>query len=404
MPWFQCKARKPSGELVVESIEGESPVTVARRLSSSGLIPVSIREAASGAKSAGAGPLLERVKASDLIMFTRQLVTLYKAGLPFLSSLDVIGKQTGSPVLQRVIGEIRSDVEGGTTLSAALAKHPRVFPEVYVSTVVAGETGGVLDEVMERLVALLEHELETRQTIKGALRYPAMVVGAMVIAFFVIVVFVIPTFAELFAKAGQALPLPTRIMVAVNELRKHYWHVGLVGLAGAIGASVWYLRTSRGRLRFDTLVLKVPLIGPIIVKATMSRLAHMFGTLGKSGLPILTELAVVSRTIGNRRIARQIEAARDAVHKGSNLAAAIKKETEFPDLVKHMIAVGEKTGAMTEMMEAVGEHYDREAKASIARLTQALEPLITVVLGVGLLFIALAVFLPMWDMMQVAGR
>ncbi len=400
MQRFQYKARKTTGEPVIETLEADSPAAVAKRLTGMGLIPVHIQQEAAATAEEGRS-FFERVSVTDVIMFTRQLVTLYKAGLPFLSSLDAIGRQTSSPALQRVVSEIRKDVEGGVTLSAAMSKHPKVFPEVYVATVLAGETGGVLDQVMDRLVMLLEHEYETKQTIKAALRYPITVISAMVVAFFVIVTFVIPTFSKLFDKAGAELPLPTQIMVGINELRKNYWHVGLLALAALVAGAVWYLRTPNGRFNLDKFALKSPLIGSILMKASMARLAHMFGTLSKSGLPILRELTVIGRTIGNRKIAQEIEAARHAIQEGNTLAGAMEKETAFPPLVKHMIAVGEKTGAMPEMMEAVGSHYDRETRAAIARLTQAIEPIMTLVLGVGLLFLALAVFLPMWDMMQV---
>ncbi len=399
MQRFQYKARKATGELVIETLEADSSAAVAKRLMGMGLVPVHIEK--EDAATGDSGSFFGRVTTTDVVMFTRQLVTLYKAGLPFLSSLDAIGRQTTSPALQRVVNEIRKDVESGMTLSSALARHPKVFPEVYVATVLAGETGGVLDQVMDRLVMLLEHEYETKQTIKAALRYPITVIGAMVVAFFVIVTFVIPTFSKLFDKAGAELPLPTRIMMGINDLRKDYWHVGLAALAALVAGAVWYLRTPKGRYNVDKFALKCPLIGSILMKASMGRLAHMFGTLSKSGLPILKELSVIARTIGNRKIAEELEAVRHAVQEGNTLAGAVEKETSFPPLVKHMIAVGEKTGAMPEMMEAVGGHYDRETRAAIARLTQAIEPIMTLVLGAGLLFLALAVFLPMWDMMQV---
>jgi type II secretory pathway component PulF len=388
--------------MVTETIEADSPVAVARRLGETGLIP--IRIAAESEASSDAKPLFERVTKTDVIMFTRQLVTLYKAGLPFLSSIDAISKQTSNPALKRVLADIRKNVEGGATLSSSLARHPKVFPEVYVATVLAGETGGVLDQVMDRLVILLEHELETRQNIKAAVRYPLTVVGAMVAAFLVIVTFVIPTFSKLFSRVGADLPLPTRVMMGINHVRQDYWHVVLLGVGAAVGGIIWYLRTPKGRLNFDKLILKFPLVGSIIMKASMARLAHMFGTLSQSGLPILKELKVISRTIGNRRISLNLEAVHDAVQEGNNLAGALEKQTEFPPLVKHMIAVGEKTGSMAQMMEAVGEHYDRETRVAIERLTHAIEPLMTLVLGLGLTFMALAVFLPMWDMMKVLGQ
>ena len=193
-------------------------------------------------------------------------------------------------------------------------------------------------------------------------------------------------------------------MVGLNVIRQDYWHVSLVALIGAAAAFVWYVRTPKGRMNFDKLVLKCPLIGSIVMRASMARFALMFGTLSDSGLPILKELKVIARTIGNRAISRDIDQVRGAIQEGSNLATAMESQTGFPPLVKHMVAVGEKTGAMPDMMRAVADHYDRETRVAIARLTQSLEPLITLMLGAGLLFLALAVFLPMWDMMQVMGN
>ncbi len=401
MAHFKYRAKKPTGEEVTDSLESDSAAAAAKRIAANGLIPIHISQESDPEQSHS---LFERVNMTDVIMFTRQLVTLYKAGLPFLSSLDAIGKQTSNPALRRVLHTIRHDVEAGQTLSAALAKHPKVFPEVYIATVVAGETGGVLDKLLDRLVTLLENEMETRRTLKAALRYPVLVLGAMTTAFLVIVTFVIPAFSKLFSQVGQSLPLPTRIMVGINAARQNYWHVILLGVAALVGLAIWYLRTPKGRMNFDKFVLICPLAGSIIMKASMARLAHTFATLSDSGLPILKELNVISHIIGNRRISQQIDAVRDAVQEGSTMAVAIDQKTDFPPLVKHMIAVGEKTGAMSDMMQAVGDHYDRETKESIARLTQALEPLITLVLGAGLLFIALAVFLPMWDMMKVMNK
>ena len=404
MARFKYKARKPSGELVVESVDADSSAAVAKRLGSMGLIPIHIEAEQAGAAAAeGRARMFERVRSTDIIMFTRQLVTLYKAGLPFLSSLDAISEQTTNTALKAVISAVRKDVESGVTLSTALSSHPKVFSEVYVSTVLAGETGGVLDEVLDRLVTLLENDAQTRETMKAAIRYPLTVIGAMTAAFFVIVTFVIPTFSNLFARVEQDLPLPTRVMVGINTIRQDYWHVALVVIVGLVSGFIWYVRTPNGHMALDKLVLKFPLIGSIILKASMARFAHMFGTLSDSGLPILKELKVIARTIGNRSISRDVEAIRSSVQEGSTLATAIDSQTSFPPLVKHMVAVGEKTGAMSEMMEAVGEHYDRETRVAISQLTQAIEPLITLTLGAGLLFMALAVFLPMWDMMAVMG-
>jgi len=404
---FRYKARKPSGELVVESIEADSSAAVAKRLSSMGLIPVHIEaesESSGAAAAEGESRFGEKVRSTDVIMFTRQLVTLYKAGLPFLSSLEAIGKQTTNQALKRVLLEIAEEVQGGATLSAALSSHPKVFSDVYVATVLAGEAGGVLDQVMDRLVILLENEAQMRETLKAAMRYPIMVIGAMVAAFLVIVTFVIPTFAKLFERVGHDLPLPTRVMVGINTIRQDYWHISLIAAAGLITAFIWYVRTPDGRMRVDKLLLKCPLIGSIIMRASMARFAHLFATLSESGLPILKELKVIARTIGNRSISSEIEAVHNAVQEGRNLATAIDDRTSFPPLVKHMAAVGEKTGSMSEMMEAAGDHYDRETRVAIARLTQAIEPIITLTLGAGLLFMCLAVFLPMWGMMEVMGN
>ena len=400
MPRFKYTARKSTGESVVDHIDAESAGMVAKRVSAMGLIPINIAEE----KDRETTGLLERVSAAEVIMFTRQIVTLYKAGLPFLSSLDAIGKQTGNPTMQKVVMSIRGDVESGQTLSAALAKHPKVFSEVYIATVMAGETGGVLADVLTRLVELLENELETKRAIKTALRYPATVVCCMLVAFGIIATFVIPSFAKMFTKFGADLPLPTRILITINDIKRDYWQIALILAVAGISGFIWAIKTPQGRAKLDAFALNLPLFGSIIMKASMARLAHMFGTLSDSGLPILRELNVIARTIGNAKIASEIESVQLSVQEGSTLGAAVDSKTSFPPLVKHMVAVGEKTGAMSDMMRAVGDHYDRETKAAVASLTQAIEPLVTIFLGAVLLFLALAVFLPMWDMMRVMGK
>ncbi|MDC4223495.1 MAG: type II secretion system F family protein [Candidatus Manganitrophus sp.] len=401
MPTFRYKARDKYGALFMGTFETHGKEAVAGHLDSLGYIPVAIEEEKPGLSLAEFLPQFERISSEDLIIFSRQLATLIGAGIPFMASFTALEEQTENPKLKKVIGQVRKDVEGGSTFADALAKHPKVFSSLYVSMIKAGETGGVLDEMLNRLALLAEHEAETRARIKAATRYPKIVVAALVVAFGILITFVIPKFAALFANFKVELPLPTRIMIGINRVAHQYGLLILVIVAAAIIGFRKHVNTVSGRLWWDGVKLNIPIFGPIFMKVALSRFARVFGTLHRAGLPILQTLEIVSETVGNVVIARIVDNVRDSARQGRGIVQPMRVSKVFPPIVLQMVAVGEESGKTEEMMMKVSEYYDRDVDYAIKNLSSSLEPVLLVVIGGAVLLLALAIFLPWWNLINV---
>ena len=400
MPVFQYKAMSASGGVVQDELEAPNPAAVAEKLESLGYIPLNISR-----KKGGSSKLFEkkpRVKDNDIIVFTRQLVTLLKAGVPLLSALEALSEQTDNPVMREVIGKIYIDIESGISLSEALAKHPTVFEDMYVNSIRAGEMGGALDDVLLRLADLIEYDRETRSRIKSAMRYPIIVVVSLIVAVIALMMLVVPKFIDMFTQMNIELPLPTRILITIYEAMNNYWYVGIALIALMIIAFKLWVKTANGRLIWDSVKLKLPIFGPLLMKSYMSRFTRMFETLNRSGLPILQTLEIVSRTVGNAAIGREIEKATIGIRRGDGIAMPLKQSKLFPPMVVRMIAIGEQSGSLDEMLHNISEHYEMEVEYAVKGLTSMIEPILTVGLGVIVLFLALAIFLPMWDMTKIA--
>ena len=400
MPVFQYKAMSASGGVVQDELEAPNPAAVAEKLESLGYIPLNISR-----KKGGSSKLFEkkpRVKDHDIIVFPRQLVTLLKAGVPLLSALEALSEQTDNPVMREVIGKIYIDIESGISLSEALAKHPTVFEDMYVNSIRAGEMGGALDDVLLRLADLIEYDRETRSRIKSAMRYPIIVVVSLIVAVIALMMLVVPKFIDMFTQMNIELPLPTRILITIYEAMNNYWDVGIALIALMIIAFKLWVKTANGRLIWDSVKLKLPIFGPLLMKSYMSRFTRMFETLNRSGLPILQTLEIVSRTVGNAAIGREIEKATIGIRRGDGIAMPLKQSKLFPPMVVRMIAIGEQSGSLDEMLHNISEHYEMEVEYAVKGLTSMIEPILTVGLGVIVLFLALAIFLPMWDMTKIA--
>lgn len=400
MPWFHYKAMNSAGAVVEDELEAANAAAAAEKLESLGYLPLKIR-AQKGERSKG-GRKRPRVKPNDIIVFTRQLVTLLKAGVPLLAALEALAEQTDNPHMREVISRIYVDIESGISLSEALARHPSVFEELYVNSIRAGEMGGALDEVLQRLADMIEYDRETRARIKSAMRYPIMVVVSLFVAIIVLMLLVVPKFVGMFTKLGIELPLPTRILIAVYNAMTGYWYYGVAAVGVLFMAFRLWIRTPAGRLAFDQLKLKLPIFGPLLMKSYMSRFTRMFETLNRSGLPILQTLDIVAKTIGNVVIGREIEKASLGIRRGDGIAVPLRQSKLFPPMVIRMIAIGEQSGSLDEMLQNVSNHYDMEVDYAVKNLTSMIEPLLTVGLGVIVLFLALAIFLPMWDMTKIA--
>jgi type II secretory pathway component PulF len=402
MPNYIYRARNTKGEVITGIIEGPHSEAVAEQLFSKGYIPIKIEE---GKRQVSPGfQLFGRVRSEDLIVFSRQLSTLIVSGVSFLRGLETLSEQTKNKRLRLAIEEIRKDVEGGSSLSEALSRFPKIFSPLYISMIRVGEEGGVLDEILERLASLLEHEAETRARVKSATRYPIIVIIAITVAFFFLTTFVVPKFASLYASAKVTLPLPTQILIFLNKTIRTYWPLMIGAVIGLYFAFRAYIKTPSGRWNWDKFKIKVPIIGPVIEKTIMSRFARIFSTLYRSGIPMLHTLDIVSGTLGNVLIGRAVELIKDNVREGRGLAEPMVKTKVFPPMVVHMVAVGEETGALDNMLTKVSDYYDLEVEYSIRNLSTTLEPVLLLFLAGAVLFLALGIFLPIWDMIKVMKR
>ncbi len=404
MPSFRYKARDRQGTAVRGTLEAENPAVVAELLFKDGYIPIVIEPKRPAPDLLKRLPRVSRVKGEDRIFFTRQLATLLKVGIPILEAFDTLARQTRNRALRRILLDILRKVEAGSSLSEAFGQHPEAFSEVYVSTIRAGEAGGFLDLALERLATLAEHEAETKAKIKAATRYPLFVVTAIAVAFSIIILLVVPKFALLYSAFKTPLPLPTRIAIAFNRVVQQYWPLALGGIIAIAFAFRFSLRTASGRLFWDHLKLHLPVIGPLVTKLTLSRFAHILGVLTRSGIAILKALELTARAVGNQAVARALEGISREVEKGRSLAEPMARDPLFPPLLVQMVAVGEKTGELDELLQRISDHYDREADYTIKNLATALEPILLLFVAAMVFFLALAVFLPMWDMVKFVRR
>lgn len=405
MAVYHYKARDKEGTLFTGEIDSMSKEAVAAQLDSLGYFPVLIEEKRTSVFSAELSwdlwGWVQPVTLEDLIVFTRQLGTLLGAGLSFLTTFDALIQQTENKRFKKVIMLMRNDVEAGRSFSDALAKHPKIFNDLYVSMVKAGEVGGVLDEMLDRLASMAEHEAEVRARIKAATRYPKIVIVSLGVAFVILVTFVIPKFAAMYANFKAQLPLPTRILIFINNLVQNYWPwmIGVVALI--VFGILRYIRTEKGKLQWDELKLKLPIFGEIFLKSALSRFARVFATLNRSGLPILQTLEIVARTVNNAVISRVIQSIRESARQGRGLSQPMRMSGIFPPVVIQMMAVGEETGRIDEMLMKVSQYYDRDVDYSIRNLSTTLEPLLLTLIGGVILFLALAILLPWWNLINV---
>jgi type II secretory pathway component PulF len=404
MTVYRYKARDRSGALLTGTVESSGREAAALQLDQLGYLPIRIDEA-KGFDWRGSLKIVEnlttRVSSDDLIILTRQMATLIDAGLSFVAVFDALTEQTANPKLKAILVQVRQDVEGGMAFSDALARHPAVFDHLYVSMVRAGEAAGVLDEMLDRLAFLAEHDSETRAQIKSATRYPKIVIVALVAAFGVLVTFVIPRFAALYAHFDATLPLPTRILIWTNTIVQSYGVAILIVLAASVVGFRAYVKTPVGRAKWDSFRLRMPIFGPIFLKSALSRFARVFGTLNRCGLPVLQALDIASKTVGNASVAVAVNQIQEGVRQGRGIVQAMKASKIFPAGIVQMVAIGEETGRLEPMLIKVSEYYDREVDYAIKTLSASLEPLLLAVIGGVVLFLALAIFLPWWHLISV---
>ena len=404
MPKYSYQAYNELGDTVKDTLEAESSDAAANILAARGLVPTRLSEVKSGGEGMGLAnlkALITPVRAAELIIFTKQFRTMLRAGVPIVRLLQILDNQTENANMRRVIATMAQDISEGASLHHAFSRHPKVFSPLYCGMVQAGETSGALPEVLDRLTYIIDHENKIRSDIRAAMQYPLIVVFFLVIAFVVLLTFVMPKFVHIFLGAGLTLPLPTKICMMTYRFIADYWFVLLGGgIAGVLGLNA-YLRTERGRIARDTLLLKIPIFGSMFVKAAMSRFASIFSILQASGVAVMDSMRILAGTVGNLAIAKEFERINEMLEEGRGIAEPLFSARYFTPMVTNMVAIGEESGDLEAMLAEISSHYDVELEYAMKKLSDGIGPMLTVGLAGVVGFFALAIFLPMWDMIGV---
>lgn len=407
MALFGYKVRSPQGNVLTGTIEAREQRMVVDRLRHQRFIVLEIGEIKKSASKDlldSINFLKKRVKQKDLVLFSRQLSTLIGAGVPIVQGLTILVEQIENPAFKKVITSVREDIESGTSITEALSRHPTVFSELYVNMVKSGELGGILDIILERLSAYQESAAALRGKIKSAMVYPAVIalVAGGVTTFLMVVV--VPMFVKIFQQVGAELPLPTQILLMLSNFLKRYLVFLIIGLIAFVVGLRQYYKTEAGSMYIDTLLLRLPLFGPLLRKVAVAKFTRTFGTLVKSGVPILQALETVAKTSGNRVVEKAVLAAKDAIREGERISDPLKASGVFPPMVTQMISVGEETGNLDAMLSKIAEFYEQEVDAAVSGLTSLIEPVVVVFMGVIIGAIAIAMYMPMFQLGAIVGR
>ncbi len=402
---FDYKVRDRSGGLIEGQLDGDSMALVVKRLRDMGYMPISVTPKSSvNLKTEIKIPgISDRVKLREVAVFTRQLSTMVDSGLSVVRSLGILAAQVENPALAKVIIEVRLDLEHGSSLSAACAKHPKVFSTLYCTLIAAGEAGGNLDEVLGRLATTIENQAQLNRTIRSAMTYPAVVLSVMIIIFTAMLVFIVPVFKNLFKSLGGKLPFPTQVLLKISAILTSVWALVVIAvIIGGIFAVRKWISTDEGRRKWDRLKLKPPVFGPLFHKIALARATMTLASLISSGVPILEALDLTSDTAGNRTVGDVLLEAKNGVREGRPLADPLREhEDAIPVLVTQMIEVGEQTGALDAMLQKVAEFYDQEVQVTVKNLTSLLEPILTVIMGVAVGGMVICLYLPMFDYIKL---
>lgn len=404
MTMFRWQGVSPKGEVLTGEMEAPTRDAVLVRLRSQRIqpVPAKIREKGKGLNKELTLPGFgESIKGRDVVVFTRQLATMIDAGLPIVQSLDVLAQQSPNKKLRKVIRELKEQVEAGSTFTDALRKHPKLFDDLYVNMCAAGEVGGILDNILNRLAGYMEKAMKLMSKIKGAMIYPATIITVAVGVTAVLLIFVIPVFAELFGSFGQALPAPTQFVINLSNFTIAYAkYMVAVVIAAAVACRQMY-KTEAGRLAFDNLFLQLPVFGDLIRKSSVARFTRTLSTLVTSGVPILDALAITARTSGNKVVERAILQTRISISEGRTIAEPLQQSKVFPPMVCQMIAVGETTGALDAMLSKIADFYEDEVDNAVANLTALMEPLVILFLGIIIGGLVISMYLPIFKLGSV---
>ena len=402
---FDYKVRDRSGGLVEGQLDGDSMALVVKRLRDMGYMPISVTPKSNvNLKTEIKIPgFSDRVKLREIAVFTRQLSTMVDSGLSVVRSLGILAAQVENPTLAKVLVAVRLDLEHGSSLSAACAKHPKVFSTLYCTLIEAGEAGGNLDEVLVRLATTIENQATLNRTIRSAMTYPAVVLSVMLVIFTAMLVFIVPVFKNLFKELGGKLPFPTLVLIKVSQILTSVWALVVIAVVvGIVFAVRKWISTDEGRRKWDRMLLKPPVFGPLFHKIALARVTMTLASLISSGVPILEALDLCSNTAGNRTVGDVLLEAKNGVREGRPLADPLREhEDAIPILVTQMIEVGEQTGALDSMLQKVAEFYDQEVAVTVKNLTSLLEPLLTVIMGIGVGAMVICLYLPMFDYIKL---
>ncbi len=401
MPTFKYEGKTLKGQIKKGEFDAPDQGAVRVYLRQQNIIPTKISP--KGKEIAFSFSFGKKVTQRAIAIFTRQLATMIDAGLPLVQSLEILSAQQENKAFKEIIREIREDVEGGSTFAGALKKHPKAFDDLYTNLVVAGEEGGILDNILLRLAGYIEKAEALKKKVKSAMVYPSTIVGVAVIVVMILMIFVIPVFENMFQSAGQTLPLPTLIVITMSKIIKKYVFIVIPGLGVLFYLLRRYHRTDNGKALIDRLLLKLPVIGPLLQKISVARFSRTLGTLVSSGVPILDGLTIVSKTSGNRSIETAILNARASIREGETIAEPLSRSGMFPPMVIQMISVGESTGALDSMLSKIADFYEEEVDVAVGNLTSLLEPFLMVFLGVVIGGVVISMYLPIFQMASAVG-
>jgi type IV pilus assembly protein PilC len=400
---FSYKVRDRTGKLVEGQLEAENAQLVVSKLRSMGYVPIEIEQQGkqSLSRDLAIPGLSNRIKLKDVAVFSRQFATMINSGLSMLRSLYILAEQTESKPLAEVVGQVRMDVERGSSLSAALARHPKAFNRLYVAMVRAGEAGGVLDSVLQRLATTIEKQVELRRKVKSAMTYPAVVSGLVLLLVTAMLLFVIPMFQNIYGQLGGKLPVPTQILISISGVCKKFWWMVFLAEIGFVWGFRRWINSEEGRKRWDTIKLRMPIFGGLARKTALARFGRTLSALVRAGVPILEALDIVCETAGNWVVAEAVRDTAQHVKRGEPLSRRLEEHPVFPPMVVQMMAVGEETGALDEMLDKIADFYDQEVEATVNAMTSLIEPLLIVVMGVCIGGMIIALYLPMFDVINL---
>ena len=408
MPVFNYKAKTSAGLVMEGLIDADEQRGAVDKLRAQKLVVLQIVEKRDGPLDKIKAMIKARKKgevtSKDLVLFSRQLSTLVSAGVPIVQSLGILETQAENPAFKEVLAAVKSDIEAGLSISDALKKHPQALPDLYTSMFKAGELGGILDTILERLTVYMESSEQLKAKVKSAMMYPAIVLSICAVVTCFLMVFVIPTFKNIFASFGAELPLPTQVLINISDTMKRFWYVLVAIPWGGYKGFLWWYGTPKGQKIVDRYILKAPIFGIILKKVAVARFTRTLGTLIKSGVPIMQALETVAQTAGNVVIADAVLLTRESIREGGHLSDPLKKSGIFPNMVTSMISVGEETGALDIMLSKIADFYDQEVDTAVKGLTSLIEPIVIVVMGIVIGTIVVAMFMPMFGLGELAGK